>query len=929
MYGVAGPPLTFSTALRILGKHESRLLERLDQALGATILAAGVGLATVPATAPPLVMFALVWGWVDQKNQAVALLRDLVSGLSRRLGRTRGRERRDLIEAAHSVIVVAAFLEVLAETIGRKARAAVEKRREQLLLSSETTFRQLYRSEIPAPDVRRGFRENLQPIEEWVEHALDMFTMFAGLDTTPEDPPFAKRVLDRYQTHYLVLAREVPEFLIWSLLGEHATTRAAITDIAAELRDRLDSQGGALDRLERLLAVPDLDDTTGSLAALQRANRALLTRPVVPADPEHYGAGIVFPTVDRAFIRPRYRTALWSRDFRPADEDWWRDHPVRDDLDLMLVGHITMPEAARTPLLILGHPGAGKSLLTKVIAARLPTESYTVVRVPLRVVAADAPIATQIQQALLHATNSDIPWARLAEDSADTIRVVLLDGLDELLQASGHDRVDYLHEIERFQRVEHEQERPVVVIVTSRTLLADRVAIPVRSVVVKLEDFDQAQIAAWLARWAEANRASIAAGRVRGLTENEAVVHHDLARLPLLLLMLALHAADPGTPPLGAELSKSALYEQVLDNFTRREVHKGRIPPGRTVASEVAAQLARLAVAALAMVNRGTQYIHEDAVRDDLDVLVGEPVDPGKRVLGRFFFVHTAEALVGTTRRAYEFLHTTFGDYLAARYVLDVLRVMSADDDERLHALLSHQVWATRQPVVDFAGEYFEQLPEDERTLTRLTLVELIRTYRTRVRTPGRYRPTKPDFVRATAVYSVNLMTLLVAFSDTLTLTEVFGGTPTAALRTWRSTLSLWESLEEGSWRTVLGQFTVTEDLAVRGLFGARWQMTEGYADLSLANVGLRRERARLLGLGLAVTGQVVDDQQHWVDSALAWIAGLRAGLHSGTSGLPMPPPTASPEDADRVARAIEDLPDAIYERLSPPAPDDEPGHCR
>jgi hypothetical protein len=53
---------------------------------------------------------------------------------------------------------------------------------------------------------------------------------------------------------------------------------------------------------------------------------------------------------------------------------------------------------------------------------------------------------------------------------------VLLDGLDELLQASQHDRSSYLQQIAEFQRLEAEQERPVVVIVTSRTVVADRSA---------------------------------------------------------------------------------------------------------------------------------------------------------------------------------------------------------------------------------------------------------------------------------------------------------------------------------------------------------------------------------------------------------------------------------------------------------------------
>ena len=37
--------------------------------------------------------------------------------------------------------------------------------------------------------------------------------------------------------------------------------------------------------------------------------------------------------------------------------------------------------SVESPLLILGHPGSGKSLLTRVYAARLQYPRYTVVRV--------------------------------------------------------------------------------------------------------------------------------------------------------------------------------------------------------------------------------------------------------------------------------------------------------------------------------------------------------------------------------------------------------------------------------------------------------------------------------------------------------------------------------------------------------------------
>jgi hypothetical protein len=86
-------------------------------------------------------------------------------------------------------------------------------------------------------------------------------------------------------------------------------------------------------------------------------------------------------------------------------------------------------------------------------------------------VVANAPIHEQILQALDLSTHGRVTdWYELADDEARTVRIVLLDGLDELLQATTHDRSGFLHEVMEFQRAEAAQERPVMVVVTSRTV---------------------------------------------------------------------------------------------------------------------------------------------------------------------------------------------------------------------------------------------------------------------------------------------------------------------------------------------------------------------------------------------------------------------------------------------------------------------------
>jgi hypothetical protein len=250
---------------------------------------------------------------------------------------------------------------------------------------------------------------------------------------------------------------------------------------------------------------------------------------------------------------------------------------------------------------------------------------YTVVRVPLRRVSADAEIHHQIEEALDLSTHQRMAWSDLAEQSRATVRVVLLDGLDELLQASEHDRSRYLEDVMDFQERETAQRRPVVVVVTSRTVVADRVRIPGGATVVELDPFNESDIADWLSRWRGVNSDAIAAGSIGELTPNAVRRQPELAEQPLLLLMLALYAADRDLPPLDDEMGTAELYRRLLDGFARREANKnlglGHDLSPSELEQRAQDHLDRLTVAALGMFNRGRQDIREDQLGQDLEAL--------------------------------------------------------------------------------------------------------------------------------------------------------------------------------------------------------------------------------------------------------------------------------------------------------------------
>jgi hypothetical protein len=1048
------PSLTFDGALRILGKHEHKTIEKIDKLLGGVILGGGAaaGLVALGATPlAPLAAFGLVWGWAEQKGLAVELLKSAVNAVSGRVSGLRGLEKRELIAAAHSTIVAAALFESLRDYVDKELYSQLKLTDEKKialinLIAQETkqdVVGALYAAEIPVPSAARGFEENARLVATWQASFSDYLRYFISGFTAERERAEQERAekeraekgqvkrklteqeqadrkqaekervereraereqaekeraeqeriawaalmtssIERYRSYYLALAAKVPEFAIWAQLGEHAATRAAVGELGdevdtvveglaadvAELSTTVEGLDAAvresnanvvaalntnrdtLNRITALLAVGLPGGTDGDGAqghadlryvqlpgirtAVSWANAAILGEAIIPADPDRYPAELTIPRVSDIYVNPRYRVARFDNRAYPANDSWWDGRVPYDDFDVLLARHVTSPDATRLPLLLLGHPGAGKSLLTKVFAARLPASEYIVVRVPLRRVSADSRILRQIEEALEISTDQRIAWSDLAAQSADTIRVVLLDGLDELLQASGHDRSAYLEDIVDFQEREANQRRPVVVIVTSRTVVADRVRIPDGTTIVKLEPFSDDDITDWVVRWTRVNADAIAAGTIGELTPSAARRQPGLAEQPLLLLMLALYAADRTLPPLDEEMETAELYRRLLEGFARREAAKelglGHDPSPADLDQRIRNHLERLAIAALGMFNRGRQDISEAELAKDLEVLAPQQMErsrPGQRIVGEFFFVYAPEARTldgdeernGQPRRAYEFLHATFGEYLVARRVIDAvvevtgtaftgLRGRGELHDDMLFALLSHQVLAARRSMLDFASEIFAVLPDDARPQVLETLEQLLSTCRNRRGADWytAYRPVSPDQVHQLACYSANLVALRCLLEPDPRGVPVARliRTPHGELAKWRGTPNLWNAgLDVDGLQAMLTLLAIGGEPPRLRVNTAR-DLSFIPLEISLARLIRDNKAEKRLRYGTAISDRVTyfADGDSWGEVMSSWLIAEIAG--EDVQPMFEKPPEGTPQhEIVRVAHLI------------------------
>ncbi|WP_425801736.1 NACHT domain-containing protein [Desulfitobacterium sp. Sab5] len=534
-----------------------------------------------------------------------------------------------------------------------------------------------------------------------------------------------KQALDCYRSQYFELARKFNDFCLWSQIREHKITQGALENVSLYMKYQtslLDESSKKIDfgfnKLQEIvLTIPNQFnalEVANVVNGLKRDYENRINDPIIEDYVHDDGKpALNFPKISEAFIPQSYRVLRYTKQNKHLErEETWENLEAKNDLGFFLVSYLSSPYSIETPLLILGHPGSGKSVLTKVLSARLMSELYTPIRVPLREVNADLPTEDKIEYIINRTTGHKISsWAHFSSQFADRPLVIILDGYDELLQVSGKVYAGYLKEVQQFQKREAEQGRPVRVIVTSRVTLIDKTAIPEGATVLRLMEFDKVQRNAWISIWNKANENyfNSCEPKIRPfeLPENnkngnvEKII--SLAEQPLLLLMLALYDSDGNSLRKLESLDRTLLYDSLLRRFIERE--RRRYVKGfdqliqKDNDTEIDREMQRLGVAAISMYNRRQLHILSSELNSDLKffnlerkitVDDGRPMSQADLLLGSFFFIHKSETDQSCSEfeqtegdTAFEFLHNTFGEFLTADFIMR----FALQETEALHSL--------------------------------------------------------------------------------------------------------------------------------------------------------------------------------------------------------------------------------------------------
>ncbi|ONI88693.1 hypothetical protein ALI144C_06650 [Actinosynnema sp. ALI-1.44] len=807
--------LTFIDAVRLLG-GDSNAVGRINK------LAGGAVAATAVATVGDVDFFAL-------RNEIAMWGSSAIRGIRERTQELNRFDRTQRLVAAHAVIVVTSFYQALDEVVADRPGVDLSRaeltREEQVALATGGAPARSYAEMVaslvetspPMPTPHQPFESTLVALRDHYDAVGDRLHRFLYGLRAFEHPDAREGIwglagqvpelaVRRYAENYRALAVQAPEFGVWNGLVDGQATRAALADAIASLRAEL--------ARARHVTADGVRDGLGEMYQ-NRLNRPILSTTDAPRH-------VTLPTLRTAYIRPTGLVAVAGPADHPAAETWWEDRASVPDVPGFLLGHLTSPAAVEQPIMVLGQPGSGKSLLTEVLSAELPQNQFLPVRVELRKVRADASVQQQIEQALYQVLGETVTWPDLVRSASPALPVIIMDGFDELLQATGVNRADYLESLSDFQQREADLGRPVAVMVTSRTVVADRARCPQATVVVRLEPFAEEQVDEWLDVWNAANEHSLRQRGLRPLPGETAFQCMELATQPLLLLLLALYdAGDNALQNTAGTLGRVDLYEQLFADFIAREVAKSGERDGpEQRAQNIEAEWRRLSAVAIAILNRGADVIVEADLNGDIkhllapdDLVISQPdsfrraLTPGQLLVGRFFFIHESKAIRDTDvqERSFEFLHATFGEFLAARQIVAALVELAEDRDRRrppgavfdvgfFYAITSFITVARRSPLWDFCHGLLNRLDLRQRQRCRQLVIELLPDagYPHPTWSTSGYEPRRTPIAARVATYTANLVCFAIMLSDGPVDAAELVGEPVAAR--WRAQAMLWQS---------------------------------------------------------------------------------------------------------------------------------------
>lgn len=705
-----------------------------DKDVGEDILNAFENLSDAAIIFSPIILgpqFLVMLELLDVKDKLCALGRKVCNFIAQKKEKDYV-NRTEQMKAAYALICYTSYFDILQDSLSKDIRKKLKgkfDKKVEIMVDSMGISDNSKESSAPSNIYGSIFYTNhIASFSEMKEQLLEVYKQvteniirmmikesifnsekekqeFESLKTILEKIP--QRAIKVYESQYLTLADHFNDFALFAQLKNFEGIHSAV----GRNRDAIEKLMEATERID--VGLKNLNGIVNAITTdysaiqaqdivndLKQKYIAMIEEPIID-DKEIKSNSetlcLKFPKIVDAFIPQSYKCLSYEhKETKLEDTSIWDKLPVQSDLDKFFVKYLYSPDSIDYPLVVLGQPGSGKSLLTKVLSAQLMSTSYTVIRIPLREVNAEAGIDVLVEDQIKKLTSRSLlpqgGYGSFAAQFNEKPLIIILDGYDELLQAKGEVFSGYLEKVRIFQQDQKSMKRPVRIIITSRITLIDKARIPINSTILRLMEFNVSQKEAWIDIWNRTNANYFAKSKITpfqlptSTKEGNSIL--ELAEQPLLLLMLALYDSEANELAKTSDMRRTDLYDNLLRRFVRRE--RRRYVPDfedKSIAEQekiIDNEMERLGVVAIGMYNREEVVILSDQLEKDLDIFKAHRRDnspslytlkESESVLGGFFFIHKSTAQDSdvhsdNSESAYEFLHNTFGEFLTADFIL-------------------------------------------------------------------------------------------------------------------------------------------------------------------------------------------------------------------------------------------------------------------
>lgn len=713
--------LTFEHVIKQLKKQENseNFLNNINVISGGLILFLGLN---IPSANIDSFINALAI-----KDELINIGKNLVNSVMQRKSNEYDK-RYEQIKWTYSMIYYTAYFDILDEKLPKKIRnriALTSKERinmfyeNRLLKLKSNKDDNVFREEtkIFFPDYTTSYkdlREKLKLLYESITEKLIIFVHSLSFIETSSEKEIGEfnnlmkqmpmLAIKRFEAQYLYLASNFNEFYILMQIKSNDDLNLKMEEnykelfkIAVNNTEKIDT---GLQQLKKIIL-----NLPGKIEEIKIRNIVVclkekyigeIEKPIIAIDEKN--EKLKYPSIAEGFIPQSFKVLNYSNKIFLGDNTEWKSIKLNEDMESFFIKYFLNPFSFSNLLLILGEPGGGKSLLTKILAARLIDKNCIAIRIPLRNVNVDQSIEEIICEQIQNDGDSidKIERFRWFSEYFKTSPItIIFDGYDEVLQTTGSIYRNFLQKINDFQIDCRDKHRPVRIIVTSRENLIDKAKIPLNTMVIKLMEFNEQRINKWIDIWNDCNKNLFISERINKFQlpiNNSKIL--ELSKQPLLLIMLAIYDAnvDENKNELthSKALNRTKLYDNLLRRFIKRELIKGQRGKELDFAEldenekekQINLEMERLSVVALGMYIRGKLSLSINELEVDLRYMEAKLLKYEERdymlkqselILGSFFFIHESKVKnfeLDSNRKTFEFLHKTFYEFLVADFIL-------------------------------------------------------------------------------------------------------------------------------------------------------------------------------------------------------------------------------------------------------------------